>query len=105
MVGPLRWRGSDTTTVPESARPSLRGVLPRQPVLERVERRPGPGGDADLGVDPLEVAVYRLRADGRRPGDLAHRPAARALAEDLDLARGQPLRPRPWRRGAGHRHD
>ena len=51
-----------------------------QPVLHRVERRAGPGPDADLRVDVLDVAADGLRGDdelgGARAGELGPERAA-----------------------------
>src|SRR4051812_5194818 len=58
-----------------------------QPVAHREERRAGAGGDADLRVDVLDVAVGGLRRDLQLARDLLDRLAARDELEHVELAR------------------
>ena len=68
-----------------------------EPVLHGEQRGRGPGRDADLGVGVLHVAVRGLGRDAQRARDLLGLQPAGQQADDLDLALGQPGRPR--RRG------
>ena len=85
--------------------------LLHQAALEGVEGRAGAGGDADLGIEALDVVVGGLGRDIELAGRFLGRVAGRDQPQDLDLARRQarqPLGRRPARGlpGAGeHRLD
>src|SRR5262245_47289875 len=58
-------------------------------VLCGEERRSGARGDAELGVDVLDVGRHRPRCDHETEGDLLVLVSAREQAQHLDLAGGQ----------------
>ena len=67
-----------------------RNSLLNQALLEGVEGRARPGGDADLGIEALDVVVGGLGRDLELAGRFLRRMPGRDQPQDLDLARGQP---------------
>ena len=57
-----------------------------EPVFHREQRRLGPRGHTELGVDVLEVRRHGLARDGQVGGDFTVRPAAGERNRDVRLA-------------------
>src|SRR4051794_23309648 len=65
-------------------------VLPAdEPVLDRVHRRLGAVGEAELAEDVRDVGLHRALGDAELERDRLVRLAAGELGEDLELARGE----------------
>ena len=71
----------------------------QEPVLHREERGRGPGGRADLGVDPFDVVAGGLRARCPARWAICRVDAARASSTSTSTSRG--VSPAGPRRGAG----
>ena len=59
--------------------------------FERERRRSSARRDAELGEDVLEMAGNGVLADDEGSGDLPVRAAGRHQAENLELARAEPI--------------
>ena len=89
--------GSHLHDVPDMAPahgeiPYAAEILLHQAALEGVESRGGPGGDADLGIEVLDVVVGGLGRDLEQAGRFLGRMPGRDQPQHLDLARRQARR-------------
>src|SRR4051812_11524553 len=82
---PPSWRRTDRVNAPP-----LRSARPEQAVLHREQSGAGPGSDAGLGVDALEMMTHRLGGDTELGGSRFVRLAPGDEPQHVDLALGEP---------------
>ena len=72
----------------------MRRIFRGEPApLEGVEGGAGPGGDADLGIEALDMVVGGLGRDLELAGRFLRRMPGCDQSQDLDLARRQSRQP------------